>query len=133
MATGELTGEVELAVLDADFFAPAFFAFAAAAFLLAAAAAAFLLAAAARARDALVLRRGAAVFQPLALSALNDAGMAMARDGSSVTEAAAASAKSARTSEMTFDGRRAFAACTRFVSSTTNISRFGSIQRDVPV
>ena len=51
----------------------------------------------------------------------------------SVTARAAASARSARTSVITFAGRRARAACTRFVSSTTNISRSGSIQSDVPV
>ena len=51
----------------------------------------------------------------------------------SVTASAAASARSARTSLITFAGRRARAACTRFVSSTTNISRSGSIQSDVPV
>ena len=42
-------------------------------------------------------------------------------------------ARSARTSLITFAGRRARAACTRFVSRTTNISRSGSIQSEVPV
>ena len=51
----------------------------------------------------------------------------------SVTASAAASARSARTSLITLAGRRARAACTRFVSSTTNISRSGSIQSEVPV
>ena len=52
---------------------------------------------------------------------------------SSVTASAAASARSARTSLMTFAGRRALAAWTRLVRSTTNMSRSGSIQSDVPV
>jgi hypothetical protein len=81
---------------------------------------------------AFLVRLGA-VFQPLALSARNVAGIATASVGSSVTAAEAASARSARTSEITFAGRRAFAECTRLVSSTTNMSRLGSIQSDVPV
>lgn len=86
------------------------------------------------ARDALLDRFGRdTLFQPLALSARKDDGIATASSGLSVTAAAAASARSARTSEMTFDGRRALAACTRLVSSTTNMSRSGSIQSEVPV
>ena len=72
-------------------------------------------------------------FQPTARSARNDAGMLRMPVCESVTASAAASARSARTSLITFAGRRAFAACTRLVSSTTNISRSGSIQSDVPV
>jgi len=72
-------------------------------------------------------------FQPTARSARNDAGMLRMPSSESVTASAAASARSARTSLITFAGRRAFAACTRLVSSTTNISRSGSIQSEVPV
>ena len=53
--------------------------------------------------------------------------------GSSSTARSAASARSARTSEMTRAGCRAREAWTRFVRSTTNMSRSGSIQMDVPV
>ena len=60
-------------------------------------------------------------FQPTALSARNVVGMETTLSGLSTTAAAAASARSARTSEMTFAGRRARAAWTRFVSSSTNI------------
>jgi hypothetical protein len=72
-------------------------------------------------------------FQPTARSARNDRGMLSIPSSESVTARAAASARSARTSLITFAGRRARAACTRFVSSTTNISRSGSIQSEVPV
>ena len=72
-------------------------------------------------------------FQPTARSARNDAGMLRMPACESVTASAAASARSARTSLITFAGRRAFAAWTRFVNSTTNISRSGSIQSEVPV
>ena len=72
-------------------------------------------------------------FHPTARSARNDRGMSRMPRFESVTARAAASARSARTSLITFAGRRARAACTRFVSSTTNISRSGSIQSDVPV
>lgn len=72
-------------------------------------------------------------FQPTARSARNDLGMLRMPRFESVTARAAASARSARTSLITFAGRRARAACTRFVSRTTNISRSGSIQSDVPV
>jgi len=89
---------------------------------------------AARARAALLARAlRVGRFQPTALSARNVRGIEMTLSGLSTTAAAAASARSARTSEMTFAGRRARAACTRFVSSNTNISRSGSIQIDVPV
>ena len=72
-------------------------------------------------------------FQPAALSARNVRGMAITFSGLSTTDATAASARSARTSEITLAGRRARAAWTRFVSSRTNICRSGSIQIDVPV
>jgi hypothetical protein len=72
-------------------------------------------------------------FHPTARSARNDRGMLSIPCSESVTARAAASARSARTSLITFAGRRARAACTRFVSSTTNISRSGSIQSEVPV
>ena len=72
-------------------------------------------------------------FQPAALSARKVRGMAITLSGLSTTEATAASARSARTSEITLAGRRARAAWTRFVSSSTNICRSGSIQIDVPV
>ena len=60
-------------------------------------------------------------FQSWATSARKLAGIAITPFGSSMTARAAASARSLRTSEMTFDGRRARAACTRFVSRMTNI------------
>jgi len=72
-------------------------------------------------------------FQPTALSARNVVGIDRIFSGLSITAAAAASARSARTSEMTLAGRRARAAWTRFVRSSTNICRSGSIQIDVPV
>jgi hypothetical protein len=72
-------------------------------------------------------------FQPTALSARNVRGIERMFSGLSITAAAAASARSARTSEITFAGRRARAAWTRFVSRRTNIWRSGSIQIDVPV
>src|SRR3954469_20513905 len=73
------------------------------------------------------------LFHPTARSARNDLGMSSGPPRMSVTASAAASARSARTSLITLAGRRARAACTRFVSSTTNMSRSGSIQSDVPV
>ena len=72
-------------------------------------------------------------FQPTALSARKVVGIERMFSGLSITAAAAASARSARTSEMTLAGRRARAAWTRFVRSSTNICRSGSIQIDVPV
>src|SRR5512140_561984 len=80
-------------------------------------------------RDRVCSRR----FQPFLASERNDAGIAMVCEGSSVTATAAASVRSARTSAITLAGWRARAACTRLVSRITNISRSGSIQRDVPV
>jgi hypothetical protein len=62
-------------------------------------------------------------FQPTARSARKERGMLRMPWSESVTASAAASARSARTSLITFAGRRARAAWTRFVSSTTNISR----------
>ena len=85
-----------------------------------------------RALRALRRVRRTAGFQPSARSARNDAGMVSTWSMSSIDNAAA-SARSARTSAITFAGRRARAACTRLVSSTTNIWRSGSIQSDVPV
>jgi hypothetical protein len=82
-------------------------------------------------RDLRAVRTGR--FQPTALSARNVCGIEITLSGLSTTEATAASARSARTSEMTLAGRRARAAWTRFVSSSTNICRSGSIQIDVPV
>ena len=84
-----------------------------------------------RPRDLRATRTGR--FQPVALSARNVRGIEMMLSGLSTTAAATASARSARTSEITFAGRRARAACTRFVSSRTNVWRSGSIQIDVPV
>jgi len=72
------------------------------------------------------------LFHPSARSARKEAGMFRIWSESS-TESAAASARSARTSAITFDGRRARAAWTRLVSRTTNICRSGSIQIEVPV
>ena len=72
-------------------------------------------------------------FQPAALSARKVVGIEMTLSGLSITEAATASARSARTSEITLAGRRARAAWTRLVSSRTNVCRSGSIQMDVPV
>ena len=82
-------------------------------------------------RDLRATRTGR--FQPVALSARNVRGMAMTLSGLSTTDATAASARSARTSDITLAGRRARAAWTRFVSRSTNICRSGSIQIDVPV
>ena len=50
------------------------------------------------------------LFQPDARSLRNTAGITATPDGPSMTASTAASAMSARTSEITFDGRRAFAA-----------------------
>ena len=82
-------------------------------------------------RDLRATRTGR--FQPVALSARNVRGMAMTLSGLSTTDATAASARSARTSDITLAGRRARAAWTRFVSRSTNICRSGSIQIEVPV
>ena len=73
------------------------------------------------------------LFQSTARSARNDAGIAATARFSSVTARAAASLRSWRTSAITLAGRLALAACTRFVSRITNISRSGSIQSEVPV
>jgi hypothetical protein len=89
---------------------------------------------AARLRAALLARAlRVGRFQPTALSARKVRGIETMLSGLSIIAAAAASARSARTSAITFAGRRARAACTRFVSRSTNISRSGSIQIDVPV
>ena len=66
-------------------------------------------------------------------STRSETGSARTPFGSSSTATSAASARSARTSEMTLAGWRAREAWTRFVSSTTNMSRSGSIQIEVPV
>ena len=86
-----------------------------------------------RARIALVHRTGLGFVHPSSVSARNATGIARTGVGPSITARTAASERSERTSAMIFAGRCAFAACTRFVSSTTNISRSGSIQIDVPV
>src|ERR1035437_30938 len=83
------------------------------------------------ARTVRLVRRGR--FHPTARSARNDAGISATARFSSVTARAAASARSARTSAITLDGRRALAAWTRFVSRMTNMSRSGSIHIEVPV
>lgn len=59
-------------------------------------------------RDLRAVRTGR--FQPAALSARNVRGIAMTFSGLSTTDATAASARSARTSEITLAGRRARAA-----------------------
>ena len=82
---------------------------------------------------ALVQRTGLGLVHPAWSSARKEAGIARTGVGPSITARTAASERSERTSAMTFAGRCAFAACTRFVSRTTNISRSGSIQIDVPV
>jgi hypothetical protein len=71
------------------------------------------------------------LFHPISRSARNLSGMS--RIPPSTTASTAASDRSARTSAMTFPGCAARAAWTRLVSSTTNISRSGSIHIDVPV
>ena len=78
-------------------------------------------------------RTSGAGFQPVAKSARNSGSPSTvtATDGA-VTAHAEASARSARTSEITRSGRRARDSKTRLVSSTTNMSRSGSIQIDVP-
>jgi hypothetical protein len=86
-----------------------------------------------RARIALVQRTGFGRVQPASSSARNAVGIASTGVGPSITARTAASLRSERMSAMIFAGRCALAACTRFVSSTTNISRSGSIQIDVPV
>jgi hypothetical protein len=70
---------------------------------------------------------------PISASARKAFGIASTGVGPSMTASTAASERSDLTSPMIFAGRCAFAACTRFVSSTTNISLSGSIQMDVPV
>ena len=59
-------------------------------------------------RDLRAVRTGR--FHPAALSARNVRGMAMTLSGLSTTDATAASARSARTSDITLAGRRALAA-----------------------
>jgi hypothetical protein len=86
-----------------------------------------------RARIAFVQRTGFGGVQPISASARNAFGIASTGVGPSITARTAASDRSDLTSAMILAGRCAFAACTRFVSSTTNISRSGSIQIDVPV
>jgi hypothetical protein len=86
-----------------------------------------------RARIAFVQRTGFGLVQPSSSSARNAVGIARTGVGPSRTASTAASERSDRISAMIFAGRCAFAACTRFVSRTTNISRSGSIQIDVPV
>src|SRR5215217_6109566 len=60
-------------------------------------------------------------FQPTARSARKDAGMLSRPSCESVTASAAASARSARTSLITFAGRRARAACTRSEEHTSEL------------
>jgi len=86
-----------------------------------------------RARMAFVQRTGFGAVHPTSASARNALGIASTGVGPSITARTAASERSERTSAMILAGRCAFAACTRFVRSTTNISRSGSIQIEVPV